>query len=634
MPRRPFLSFLILSLCLSPAFSADDATAQWPEGVVPKGADGKPLNLDFETGDLRNWTAEGTAFEKQPIEGDTVSRRRGDMTSNHRGKFWVGSYEVAGDKPHGTLTSDPFEVTHPWGSFLLGGGQTEKSRVDIADASTGELIFRASGEDNEGMRPVIVDLSKQVGKTIVVRLVDDSSKGWGHVNFDEFRLHAERPKFPVQERSIKRHGLAPDEAVAAMTLPPGFKATLFAAEPDVVQPIAMTIDDRGRLWVCEGLVYPQKRPPGQGEDRVLVFEDTNGDGAFDTKKVFLDKLNLVSGIEVGFGGIWLGQAPELLFFPDKNGDDVPDGPAQDLLDGWHYEDTHETLNSFIWGPDGWLYGCHGVFTHSLVGKPGTPDDQRQPINAGIWRYHPTRHEFEVFAHGTSNPWGVDFNDRGQCFLVCCVIPHLYHVIPGGRSAEANKGDLSKLSDAELAKLQAHPNDFFVRHARRLLQERQSKDAVAPLHQMLESAPTVPQRLRALWALHTLGQPAPGNLLADPDPYVRAWAIQLACEDRSPSDDLVARFAKLAANDPSPVVRLYLASAAGRLDPARRWDILRNLVSHAEDATDHNLPCLYWYALEPLVTVDKIKALKLAAEGKISVLREYVARKMAATAAAK
>ena len=84
--------------------------------------------------------------------------------------------------------------------------------------------------------------------------------------------------------------------------------------------------------------------------------------------------------------------------------DVPPG-ATVLLDGFGWHDTHEVLNSFIWGPDGWLYGCHGIFTHSKVGKPGTPDDKRTPLNAGVWRYHPQRHEFEVFAHGTSNPWG-------------------------------------------------------------------------------------------------------------------------------------------------------------------------------------------------------------------------------------
>jgi hypothetical protein len=208
---------------------------------------------------------------------------------------------------------------------------------------------------------------------------------------------------------------------------------------------------------------------------------------------------------------------------------------------------------------------------------------------------------------------------------------------GGRSAEAAKGDLTKLSDDELVKLQGHPNDYFVRHARRILQERQAKGAVPALTEMLNGATDPSRRLRALWALHALGAVDEKLVLAElkhEDAYVRSWAIQLACEERSPSDALVAEFTKLAASDPSPVVRLYLASALQRMEPARRWDILRGLVSHAEDATDHNLPCLYWYALEPLVGDDRVKALKVAAEGKVPVLREYVARKMAAAAKAK
>ena len=227
-------------------------------------------------------------------------------------------------------------------------------------------------------------------------------------------------------------GLPAEEAALAMRLPDGFRVVPFAAEPDVVQPIAMAIDHRGRLWVAEGHSYPVKRPEGEGKDRILIFEDTDGDGRHDVRKVFAERLNLVSGLEVGFGGAFVGQAPELLFIPDADGDDVPDGPPEALLDGWGFQDTHETLNSFVWGPDGWLYGCHGVFTHSKVGPPGTPKEDRVPINAGIWRYHPTSRAFEVFAHGTSNPWGVDFDERGQSFLTCCVIPHLFHVIPGAR----------------------------------------------------------------------------------------------------------------------------------------------------------------------------------------------------------
>ena len=237
---------------------------------------------------------------------------------------------------------------------------------------------------------------------------------------------------PLVADEYPHQGLEAEAAAAAMRVPEGFRVSVCASEPDVRQPIAMALDERGRTWIAEAFQYPQRASGDQGSDRILIFEDTTGDGHFDSHKVFAEGLNLVSGLEVGFGGVWVGAAPYLMFIPDADGDDRPDGPPQILLDGWGYQDTHETLNAFNWGPDGWLYGCHGVFTHSRVGKPGASDDQRTPINAGVWRYHPLRHQFEVFAEGTSNPWGVDFNDRGDAFITACVIPHLYHVIPGAR----------------------------------------------------------------------------------------------------------------------------------------------------------------------------------------------------------
>src|SRR2546421_6821648 len=126
-----------------------------------------------------------------------------------------------------------------------------------------------------------------------------------------------------------------------MSLPEGFKVSLFAGEPDVVQPVAFAMDDRGRLWVAENLTYPIRAPEGTGKDRILIFEDTDGDGKFDKRTVFIEGLNLVSGLEVGFGGGWVGAAPYLLFISDKDHDDRPDGPPQVLLDVWGYQDTHE-----------------------------------------------------------------------------------------------------------------------------------------------------------------------------------------------------------------------------------------------------------------------------------------------------
>ncbi len=619
------------------------------------------------------------------------------------------------------------------------------------------------------------------------------------------------PALPADD--VKFSGLSADQAAKEITLPPGFKATLFAGEPDVVQPIAFCIDDRGRLWVVEGMTYPKRQPEGQGKDRILVFEDTDNDGKFDKRTVFMEKLNLVSGIEVGFGGVWIGAAPYLSFVPVKDWDNPkPAGEAQILLDGWDFaRDTHETLNTFTWGPDGWLYGCHGVFCPSNVGKPGTPKEQRQWVDAAVWRYHPTKHQFEVFSEGTSNPWGVDFDANGQCFIEACVIPHLFHMIQGGKyqrqggthyaanadetkrfaankegksdktvnpyvyddiktiadhrhylgdkgphaangksdaagGGHAHAGllvyqgdsfpaeyrgklfmnnihgqrinmdiperagsgfvgkhgadfinfndrwsqiinilsgpdgsmfmidwydknqchhndvnghdrsngrifkisygekraaplDLKKLNDDELVKLLGSQNSWHARHAQRILQERAMVDAT--LHnkvfaRMPDEAPGYDpiMKVRWLWTLHVTGQLTDGQLnygLHRANEYVRAWTIQLACEDKNPSEALLKEFARMAREDKSPVVRLYLASALQRLPVEKRGEILEGLLAHAEDATDQNLPLMYWYAAEPVAGQGVATAAKLLAKTKIPQIREYITRRMTAGA---
>jgi putative membrane-bound dehydrogenase-like protein len=250
--------------------------------------------------------------------------------------------------------------------------------------------------------------------------------------------------------------LSPAEAVAKMDIPDGFDVSIFAAEPDIAEPIAFCFDDRGRIWVVENINYVNRRTHTLGEvSRIKILEDTDGDGVFDKKKIFMDDITFASGIAVGFGGVYIGSPPNLSFIPDADGDDVPDGPAQVLLDGWGIDDRHETLNSFIWGPDGWLYGCHGVFTNSNVGKPGASDEDRQYIDAGIWRYHPTKHEFEVFARGLSNPWGFDFNDQGQGFATCCVIPHLFHVSQGGVYDKQSKAHVNPFIYDDIKTIRDH-----------------------------------------------------------------------------------------------------------------------------------------------------------------------------------
>jgi putative membrane-bound dehydrogenase-like protein len=795
------MNALLLSLALT--LPAADPAKTPPEGVLPVGADGKPLNLDFETGTLKDWTADGDAFRDQPIKGDTVFPRRGDMHSRHQGQYWVGGYEKHGDRPQGTLTSVPFKVTHPWASFLVGGGSHPETHVELILQPQNEVFFQASGEDQEDMQRVAVDLTRYLGKEIQVRLVDRHSGGWGHVNFDDFRFHSERPNVPprpsqaLKPDEYKYSGLPPEKAAAAMTVPEGFHVTLFAGEPDVHQPIAFTLDDRGRLWVVEAYTYPKRHPfPGPvlpdaekaKGDKILIFEDTDGDGKFDKKTTFIEGLNLVSGIEVGFGGVWVGAAPYLLFIPLDAKTDKPAGPPQILLDGWHYEDTHETLNSFTWGPDGWLYGCHGVFTHSRVGKPGTPDKDRVPINAGVWRYHPTRHVFEVFAHGTSNPWGLDYNTVGDFFIEACVIPHLFHIVQGGRYqrqagqhfnpytyadiqtiadhlhwqganpwAGNNKSDsmggghahcglmcyqggawpkeytgqlfmgnihgrrinmdipkpkgsgyvashgkdfllandewarfinlkygpdgnvylidwydkqachrpepevwdrtngriykityrgtkpvagidLQKCSDEELVKYQLSDNEWYVRHARRILQERavSHEKASAAVRDALTKIATEhkdeSRRLRGLWALHVTGglpESVVNAAFRDPSEHVRAWDVLLTAME-APTASLPK---VLAETDRSPVVRRAIASVVPLLPKNEQSEVVFRLLlqnPRPEDASDHNLPYLYWYALEPLLLdKDPMGGLTLAKNSEMPSLLQFAARRVGA-----
>ncbi len=607
---------------------------------------------------------------------------------------------------------------------------------------------------------------------------------------------------PAAEGLPAGEGLEPKAAAKAITVPDGFHVQLAAGEPMVHQPIAMAFDHRGRLWVAEAHTYPIRAAEGEGQDKIIILEDTDHDGEFDSRTVFIDGLNLVSGMEVGFGGVWVGAAPYLMFIPDRDGDDIPDGEPEILLDGFGYQDTHETLNAFIWGPDGWLYGCHGVFTHSKVGKPGTPDDQRLPLNCGVWRYHPVRHQFEMFARGTSNPWGVDFNDYGQAFITACVIPHMYHIIQGARyqrqggqhfnpylyddiktiadhahyagnirdhawwgrdSAVAHNDtdaaggghahcgamiylgdnwpvqyrgsifmanihgnrinndrlrrvgsgyvaahgedilfandrwfrainmkyapdgsvyvidwydknachrrdkeiwdrtngriyrvsfatpkpqavDLAKLNFAELVELHLHENEWYVRMARRILQERMAQASArgrqasrhvehAALSEIFTGHKDVKRRLRALWTAHVCGLLAAediGQLLevdTHKSEYIRGWAIQLDLEDGQSAH--LEKLAELARSDESSLVRLYLASALQQLPLEERWPIAEGLLRHGDDAFDHNLPLMIWYGIEPLVVEDPTRAIALAADSRIPLVRQFIYRRAAA-----
>ena len=579
--------------------------------------------------------------------------------------------------------------------------------------------------------------------------------------------------------------LAPADAARSMAVPDGFTVTLFAGEPDVKQPIGFCIDDRGRLWVAEAYNYPQHG--NSSGDRILIFEDIDGDGKFDKRTVFYDQLGYVTGIEVGFGGAWVMSPPNLYYIPDRNGDDKPDGEPQILLDGFgNHANSHNLANGFAWGPDGWLYGTHGRTNWSMLGKPGTTDDKRIRFDGGVYRYHPVRHIWEPFADGTTNPWGIDFDDFGEGFICNCVDPHLFHVIQGAHyepwrarkssqfayhripsiadhlhfigttnvrdgigtlgedeagGGHAHSGtmvylgdnwpsryrntifmhnlhgrrinndflrrkgsgylashgpdlmqsrdpwymgvtllygpdgavfssdwsdtgechnvkntqrqtgrifkiafgkpvppqiDLETLNDLELVHLQLHRNDWYVRHTRRLLQERSSSGhnmaiVVKELKKMFATQMEVPRKLRALWTLHVINGLDDNFLtrqLTHESEYVRAWSIRLLCENRKPPTIALQRFQRLAMRGDSPLVRLYLASALQRLSFEQRWNIAAALVSRGEDVPDVNLSLMYWYAVEPLVADNPYRVAELAHLAKIPLIQRNIARRIA------
>jgi len=222
--------------------------------------------------------------------------------------------------------------------------------------------------------------------------------------------------------------LSPQDAVKRMQVADGFEVRLVACEPQVRQPLSISFDERGRIWVLQYLQYPNPaglkavkvdeylrtvydrvpEPPPKGPkgaDRITILEDTDGDGYFETAKDFVTGLNIASGMCLGHGGVFVAQPPYLLFYPDRNGDDVPDGDPEVLLSGFGMDDTHSVANSLQWGPDGWLYGAAGSTSTSKIN--GIEFQQ------GIWRYHPLTKQFELFSEGGGNTWGLDFDRHGN-----------------------------------------------------------------------------------------------------------------------------------------------------------------------------------------------------------------------------
>lgn len=584
--------------------------------------------------------------------------------------------------------------------------------------------------------------------------------------------------------------LSPEEALAGVRVPPEFSASIFAAEPDIRQPIAMTFDTRGRLWVAECLTYAEDGAFDlELRDSIVILEDRDGDGRAETRSVFWDQAQHLTSIEIGFGGVWAMCTPQLLFIPDADGDGQPDGEPVVVLDGF-VPCGHTLANGLRWGPDGWLYGRHGILGTSRVGGPGTADDRRVPINCGIWRYHPQRKIFEVVSHGTTNPWGMDWNDHGELFFINTVIGHLWHAIPGahfrrmygedlqpglyelieqaadhvhwdegkedwtaqakgmsggtdqaggghahvgmmfylggnwpddfrdglftlnlhgrrinhdniardgatytgthspdlafwddkwfrgielgygsdggvfvldwsdiGECHEADglhrtsgriykidapsgarsvlDGDLADRSASELVALQLHPNEWFVRQARRLLHERAARGedlsaARAELRNLFEAQAGIPRKLRALWALHVtggVGEVELVTMLRHADEHLRAWAVRLLLDDGQPSAPVRAALAERAETEDSGLVLTYLASALQRFPAAERFAMAAAISRHDLFADDRVLPLMVWYGIEEAVAGHPALALDLVKTSRMPRVVRHVSRRL-------
>jgi glucose/arabinose dehydrogenase len=232
---------------------------------------------------------------------------------------------------------------------------------------------------------------------------------------------------PHRQDRLPNRPFSPEEAVEAMSVPEGFAVELVASEPDIVNPIAMTFDDRGRVWVTESLEYPRKEP-GAGRDRVKVLADTDGDGRADKFTVFADGLNIPTGVAVGYGGVWVLNAPDLLFLVDTDGDGRAD-KTEVVVTGFGRADTHELPSTLTWGPDGWLYGLNGVFNPSVINSHG----KEYRFTCAMWRVHPRTREFRVVCEGTSNPYGIAWDPEGAAIVEAChwANDHMFHFVETG-----------------------------------------------------------------------------------------------------------------------------------------------------------------------------------------------------------
>ncbi len=562
------------------------------------------------------------------------------------------------------------------------------------------------------------------------------------------------------------------DALAKLTTPDDLTVEPVLSEPAITQPLQLSFDERGRLWVVEYRQYPfpaglkrlghdrfwrvvyDKVPPPPpnhfvGKDRISIHEDTNGDGSYDRHSVFVDGLNIASSCAKGRGGVFVLNPPYLLFYPDRNNDDQPDGPPEVLLEGFGMEDTHSVANNLRWGPDGWLYAAQGSTVSGKVKRYGSKDEPVHSMGQQIWRYHPERKIYEIFAEGGGNAFGVEFDEKGRVFsghnggdtrgfhyvqggyyrkgfdkhgplanpytfgylnpmkspalkrfthtfvvnespglpakyngLIFAIDPLASKIVLSERSTDGStfqtkdigaalsstdpwfrpvdlkagpdgalyvadfydqhiahlrhhEGlidrdhgrvyrlrakdakpskplDLGKLTSAELVEKLRDPNRTIRQTALRLLGDRRDPGVIASLRNLIHQADGQ-TALEALWALHqTAGLDAltATFALGHVDPYVRAWAVRLVCDDGKVSPDLLSVLEKLAGSEKNVEVRSQLGCSARRIAGAGGLGIVRALLDRDDDLADPHLPLIYWWAIEAKAVREREAVLSL------------------------
>ena len=219
--------------------------------------------------------------------------------------------------------------------------------------------------------------------------------------------------FQAKPAAQAKQDVPPDPELERKTfkVADGFEVTLFAADPLVAKPTQINFDHRGRLWVSTSTVYPQVLPGEVPNDKIVILEDTDGDGKADKSSVWADGLFIPTGVEPGDGGAYVANSTELVHLADTDGDGKADR-RRVILSGFGTEDTHHIVHTFRWGPEGDLYFNQSIYIHSHIETPRGP---RRLGGAGIWRFRPASMELEIFVKGMCNPWGHAFDRWGQSF---------------------------------------------------------------------------------------------------------------------------------------------------------------------------------------------------------------------------